>query len=100
MIHVLARIAFKADAADQARDILQKLMTQSRREPGCVSYELYRQAKHRHIFHTVEKWQNQSAADAHLLAPHVAAAIAAAGPLFAAAPEIESYELIDPSTAL
>lgn len=97
MINVMARIIVKPEAAVQMRDILRELAVNSRREPGCVSYELYQQTGHRHIFQTIEQWRDQAAADAHLLTPHVAKAVAAAGPLFAGAPEVESYELVEPA---
>ena len=40
MVHILARIAVKpdaAEAADAARAVLTTLVTQSRLEPGCIS---------------------------------------------------------------
>jgi quinol monooxygenase YgiN len=43
------------------------------------------------VFQTVEQWQAKADADAHMATLHVGAAIAAAGPLFAAAPEIVAY---------
>lgn len=91
MHYVLARITVKADAAATARAILMELVAQSRQEPGCVTYELYQQAATPHVFQTVEQWEDKAAADAHMTTPHVGAAIAAAGPLFAAPPEILAY---------
>lgn len=91
MVHILARISVKPDAADRARDILSSLAAQSRLEAGCLSYELYQRADAPHLFQTVEQWVDQASADAHMTTPHVGAAIAAAGPLFAAAPEIVAY---------
>ncbi|MGH6637504.1 MAG: putative quinol monooxygenase, partial [Polaromonas sp.] len=76
---------------DTARGILTELVTHSRKEAGCVSYELYQQADNPHVFQTVEQWKDQAAADAHMTMPHVGAAIAAAGALFAAPPEIVAY---------
>ena len=91
MHHVLARITVKPEAADAAKGILTDLVTRSRQEPGCVSYALYQQADAAHVFQTVEQWRSKADADAHMTTPHVGAAIAAAGPLFAAAPEILAY---------
>ena len=95
MIHVLARITVQPDSADQALAILRKLAAQSRQEPGCISYQLYQQTRQSHVFQTVEQWRDQASVDAHMSTPHVAAAIAAAGPLFAAPPEIETCVLND-----
>ncbi len=92
MIHVMARIVVKPESAEPAREILRELVAASRREPGCVSYELFQRPDARHVFQTFEAWRDQAAVDGHMKAPHVGAAIAAAGPLFSAAPEIVSFE--------
>ncbi|UUZ76511.1 antibiotic biosynthesis monooxygenase [Polaromonas sp. P1(28)-13] len=47
---VLARITVKPEAADTARQLRTTLVTQSRQEAGCVSYELYQQAATPHVF--------------------------------------------------
>ncbi len=91
MHHVLARITVKPEAAAAAAGLLLELVTQTRKETGCVAYALYQQAANPHIFQTVEQWVDQAAADAHMGTPHVGAAIAAAGPLFAAPPEIVAW---------
>ncbi len=88
MHYVLARITVKPEVVELAKGILVDLATKSRQEPGCMGYELYQQAGAPHVFQTVEQWQAKADADAHMAALHVGAAIAAAGPLFAAAPEI------------
>ncbi len=91
MHYILARITVKPEAASAARDILQELVVQSRKEPGCVSYDLYQQTDTPHLFQTVEQWQDQSAANQHMKTAHFAAAVAAAGALFAAPPEILAF---------
>ncbi len=94
MIHILARITVKPEHAAAARDILLALVGESRKEAGNRSYRLYRQADATHVFQTVEEWNDQAAADGHMSTPHVAAAIAAAGAMFALPPEILRYELL------
>ena len=91
MVHVLARISVKPEAAAAAAQILQKLAEATRREAGCISYTLFHRGDAPHLFQTVEKWTDQAAADAHMTTPHVQAAIAAAGALFSAPPDIASY---------
>lgn len=91
MHHVLARITVKPESADDARKILTNLAAETRKEAGCVSYILYQQTEAPHVFQTVEQWKTQADAEAHMATPHVGAAIAAAGPMFAAAPEIVAW---------
>lgn len=91
MHYILARITVKPEAASAAHGILKELVGHSRKEAGCVSYELYQQSATPHVFQTVEAWIDEAAANAHMQTPHVAAAISAASPLFAAPPEILAY---------
>ena len=92
MIHILARIQVKPDAASAARDILTTLVNASRKEPGCIDYQLLQRADAPHVFQTVEIWADQASIDAHMGAANVGAAIAAAGPLFTAPPEILTFK--------
>ncbi|MEJ8845946.1 putative quinol monooxygenase [Variovorax rhizosphaerae] len=91
MHHILARITFKPEAASQGLAIMTELAARSREEKDCVSYVLFQQADAPHVFQTVEEWSDKAAADAHMVTPHVGAAVAAAGPLFGAPPEILAY---------
>jgi quinol monooxygenase YgiN len=91
MVHVMASIVVKPEHADAAREQLLVLANKTRREPGCVGYELFQRPDKPHVFRTVEEWRTTADADAHMKTPHVAAAVAAAGPMFAAPPEIVSY---------
>ena len=92
MHYVLARITVKPEVVDLAKCILVDLAAKSRQDPGCMAYELYQQAGAPHVFQTVEHWREKADADAHMSTLHVGAAIAAAGPLLAGAPEIEACD--------
>lgn len=91
MIHIMARITVKPESADAARAILVTLVNESRKEAGCHAYELFQRPDAPHVFQTVEQWADKASADAHMTTPHVAAAIAAAGPMFAAPPDILTF---------
>ena len=91
MIHIMARITVKPDSAAAARDILATLVNETRKEAGCLGYELFQRADAPHVFQTVEQWTDKAAADAHMATPHVGAAIGAAGPMFSAPPEILAF---------
>ena len=92
MIHVLARITVKPESAAAAREILTKLVAETRKEAGCKAYELFQRADAPHEFQTVEQWVDQASVDGHMKSPHIAAALEAAGPMFSAPPAIHSYE--------
>ncbi len=95
MVHVMASIVVRSEHAAAARALLAELAGKSRREPGCVAYELFQRADQPHVFRTVEQWQRAADVDAHRKTPHVAAAIATAGAMLAAPPEIVTFTRID-----
>lgn len=91
MVKVIARISSKADVAAELRQILTDLVTPSRREPGCLSYELFQDDENPLDFITMEHWTDSSAVEAHLATAHVAEAIAKASSLLAQAPLIHRF---------
>ena len=94
MIHVLASIVVKPEHAAQAATLLVDLAGKSRAEAGCVHYELFQRADTPHVFQTVEEWRSPADVDGHMKTPHVAAVLAAAGPMLAAPPAIVTYTKI------
>jgi quinol monooxygenase YgiN len=60
------------------REALRVLVDATRAEEGCLSYDLFESASTPGTFVTVERWTDSAALDAHMEAPHVAAAFAAA----------------------
>ncbi len=94
MVHVMASIEVKPEHAAAVRDQLVELAGKTRAEAGCVSYELYQRADKPHVFRTVEAWHTQADVDAHMKTPHIAAAMATGGPMFASAPAIHVIEKI------
>ena len=92
VVHIMARITARPDSAAAMKTVLAELVAHSRREAGCLHYELFQRADATHVFQTVERWRDQAAVDAHMASAHVAEAIARATPLFGAAPEIQAFD--------
>ncbi len=77
-IHVVALIPAKPDAVDDVRSALGTLAEETRKEEGCVAYDVYTSGADPATFVTVEVWRAQADLDAHFATPHMAAAMAAA----------------------
>ena len=92
MVHIHARITVKPESAAAAKGILTTLVHASRKEAGCIAYELFQRADAPHEFRTIEQWADKAAVDGHMGSAHVGAAIAAAGPMFTAPPEILTFD--------
>jgi quinol monooxygenase YgiN len=51
--------------ADELQDLLSWMVENTRTEPGCERYELYRQDATDEVFHLFERYQDQEALQAH-----------------------------------
>lgn len=91
MLHILAHVNARTDAADAMRGVFEALVVPSRGEPGCIDYQVYEDVDRPGRFVTVECWRDQDAFDKHMASPHVAGALAAAGPLLAKPPSIQAH---------
>ena len=94
MVHIMARITSLPESAATMKTLLAELVAQSRKEEGCLHYELFQRADAAHVFQTVERWRDQASVDAHMASPHVASAIAQGTPHFGAAPEIQAFSQV------
>jgi quinol monooxygenase YgiN len=90
----MARITAKPGAEVPLGDILSTLAAASRREPGCLSYDLFHDEEEPALFVTVERWADPAVADEHMRTPHVATALAEGGPLLAETPQIHRFKQI------
>ena len=95
MIYVIATLTARPDTVDATRDALASLVEPTLSEDGCVAYTLTQSVDDSTVFRTVEQWRDQASADAHMGTPHVQAALAAAGDLLGAAPDIRSFAPVD-----
>jgi len=90
-LRVVARIVARPDNVDDVRSYLTELIEPTRKEPGCVSYELLQNRSDPTDFTFVEEWESDGALEAHLNTAHIRNAIASLAGLLAAAPDIRSY---------
>lgn len=87
-LHVVATIPAKAGSENTVRAALTALAEASRKEDGCVSYDLYESTSAQGTFVVVEVWQDQHALDAHMKSDHMREAAGAFGSHLAGAPGI------------
>jgi quinol monooxygenase YgiN len=76
------------------REILSALVEPTRREPGCLSYELLQNGCDPTDFVFVEKWASAAAEQAHFATPHVSTALQQLVGLLVAELEICRYAVI------
>ncbi len=93
MIIVLANLNVRADSVSKFVEVAQQLVTASRAEPGCVSYELLRDKEDRFSF--LERYSDEDAATAHRRTPHFRALGAQLGAFLDGKPEIMALGAVD-----
>ncbi|KAF0247912.1 MAG: hypothetical protein FD167_2688 [bacterium] len=93
-IHIVARIVAQADKVEIVRETLLGLVEPTRKEAGCISYQLLQNNADPTDFTFVEVWANQKAIDAHFATTYVQEALAKVPTLVAKAPDIQYYSIV------
>jgi quinol monooxygenase YgiN len=93
-LRVIARARAKAESVPQVREILSALVEPTRRESGCLSYELLQNSSDPADFVFVEQWASPAAEQAHFATPHVLSALQQLSGLLAEEPEICRYTFL------
>jgi quinol monooxygenase YgiN len=77
LLTVVAEIVALPEYADEVRMRLLDLIEPTRKEEGCVQYDLHEANDEVGRFFFYENWTSQQALDAHLASPHLTAVAAA-----------------------
>jgi len=82
-IRIIARLIARPDAIDALRAECLAMLQPTRKEAGCVRYELLANIANPADFTFVEEWADQAAIDAHMQTPHLKAVLVDSAPLVA-----------------
>lgn len=93
MLVAIARVRAVAAKADELAVLLASLAAATRLEPGCLSYEFYRDVEDVTLFCSVETWVSRSDLDAHLAAPHTARVLSQLPELVSSSATIHAHEI-------
>ena len=93
-VRVVARVVARPGKVKELRALLQGLVEPTRREPGCVTYELLQNKAEPTDFTFVEEWSSEEELDAHLQSPHLRQARSRLPDLAAADPDIRRYTVV------
>ncbi|HBH78934.1 MAG TPA: antibiotic biosynthesis monooxygenase [Nitrospira sp.] len=93
-LRVIARVKAKPDQVAQVREILTALVDATRREPGCLSYELLQSHADTTEFVFIERWASAAAEQAHFVTPHLLTTLQQLTGLLASEPQISRYSVV------
>ena len=68
---VIARLRAKPEREAELLAVLDHLVQETRQEPGCVHYDLYRSAEDPQVLVFHETWASRADWEAHNASPHV-----------------------------
>jgi len=94
-IRVIARFAAKPDRVDDVSRILTALIEPTRKETGCITYELLQNKNDPTDFTFVEEWTSKTALDQHLATEHIGNCVAQIGEHVEANPDIRIYKVVE-----
>lgn len=93
-LRVVARIKAKQDKVEEVRRLLSGLIEPTRREEGCVTYELLQNREDPTDFTFVEEWASDEAFGRHFETEHLKNALPQLPELAAEEPDIRTYMVI------
>ena len=93
-IRVVARLVARPDTIDEVRSLLEGLLEPTRKEQGCLAYELLQNVDDPTDFTFVEEWTGKEVLTAHFLTPHFQEARERAPTLLAGPADIRSYHRV------
>ena len=70
MLKVIAQDFIRTDAVDIVRPLYRELVELTRKEPLCISYDLFIDQKDAGHFVFIETWPDRAALDAHCATEH------------------------------
>ncbi len=70
MIRIVARSVVQTYQKEEYLRLARELIVQSRKEPGCISYELYEDIHNPNVLTFLEEWEDQTAVDRHNNSTH------------------------------
>src|SRR5688572_16086911 len=93
-VRVVAKITAQPDKVEDLKSILLGVVGPTRKEKGCVSYQLLQNKTDESDFVFVEEWTSDTAIDNHMTTAHVQDALTKIESMLAQEPDIRRYVII------
>jgi quinol monooxygenase YgiN len=93
-LRVVARVKARPGTVNELLSVLNSMVEPTRKEPGCISYELLQNNEDPTDFTLIEEWQSDTALQSHFATKHFKEALTKMPNLIAAEPDIRRYHLV------
>jgi quinol monooxygenase YgiN len=94
MIKVVAKGFAQEDKVNEVIEMCKELVELTRKEEGCISYELYQDINDSTILTFIEEWESQEALDKHNKSEHFTRIVPMKGKLMAKPTEVTIYNKV------
>ncbi|MBW9171893.1 antibiotic biosynthesis monooxygenase [Clostridium estertheticum] len=94
MITIVAKNSIKQGKTEEFNNLAEKLINESRKEKGNVSYTLYQDANDNNIFTFIEEWENEDIIKSHNASIHFTSIVPKFADLIEKKSEINLYKKI------
>jgi quinol monooxygenase YgiN len=94
MITIVAKNTIKQGKEEEFKALAEKLINESRKEKGNVSYNLYQDVNNLKILTFIEEWENQDAINIHNNSKHFTSIVPQFAELKESQPEINLYKKV------
>ena len=72
MLLIIGTVRLPPDKLTEARSAMQRMISASRAEPGCIEYSYAQDVLDAGLIHVSEVWSDRAALDAHFRSVHIA----------------------------
>ncbi|MEG4800599.1 putative quinol monooxygenase [Microcoleus sp. ARI1-B5] len=93
-LRVVARLVAFPDKVAELKSLLLSIIEPTRKEEGCIKYELLQNQADPTDFTFVEEWESAALLEIHLASTHIQAAVQKLDGLAVGPPDIRRYELL------
>lgn len=94
MITIIAKSIIKEGKIEEFKALTKELIEESRKELGCISYNLNQDLNNKNVLTFIEEWESKEAIEIHNNSVHFTTIVPKLGELREKATEVNLYERI------
>lgn len=94
MLKVVSKGVFNKDNLEKVIALYRELITETHKEQGCISYELYQDTENPCILTMIETWENKASLEAHFVSEHFKRLVPEIGKFKESAKDLHVYTKI------
>lgn len=95
MVVLIAKSVVYAEKRETFLELAKKLVQESRKEQGCLQYDLVTDTKEKNVYYFIEKYTDDVALQAHQASAHFQSIVPQFADLRPTQPEVTKCNLVD-----